>query len=277
MIYLIVTIIGLFTGILSGYLGIGGGLIFVPAFLFIFRAQGYPVGPAMLLATGTSLGAIVLTTFSSTVRHKILGHIRAETLAPIIIGIIISSSVGVMMINEIGGEPLRYFIVLFCLWAAYRMFKHFFAKENKSQNFSHTFDSAHCKTNMGMKLFLLALGLFGGMITSMLGVGAGFPVVASLVILFRYRSAEAVGTASAIAFTAATFGVLFRCLLCESPVQSPIGTIGSLNIPFALFMGIPAMIGAQGGAILHKKIGESKWFYLIFDVFLVIVAARIFF
>jgi len=277
MIYLIVTTIGLFTGILSGYLGIGGGLIFVPALLFIFRAQGYPLSPAMILATGTSLGAVVLTTFSSAVQHKILGHIRAETLAPVIIGIIISSSVGVMIVNKIGGEPLRYFVVLFCLWAAYRMFKHFYHKENKSQKFSHTFDSTHRKITIQMKIFLLALGLLVGMITSMLGVGAGFPVVASLVILFRYRSANAVGTASAIALTAAMFGVLFRCLLCESPVQSPIGTISTVNIPFALSMGIPAMIGAQAGAILHKKIGESKWFYLIFGVLLVIIAAKMLF
>src|SRR3989442_11941683 len=70
--------IGLVTGVLSGLLGIGGGLVMVPAMVLV-------LGLSQHLAQGTSLFVIVPTAAAGSVTHLRLGNIRlavAGSLAP---------------------------------------------------------------------------------------------------------------------------------------------------------------------------------------------------
>ncbi|MCD6594542.1 sulfite exporter TauE/SafE family protein [bacterium] len=276
MIYLITSICGFFAGTLSGFFGIGGGVVFVPTLLFILRANGYAIGPAMLIATGTSLGAIVLSTSSAAYRHKIMGNIRTETVIPIIIGVVLTSAVGVIITNKIGGAPLRYLLAAFNIWAAYRMFKQSIFHSKKVDNSTNFLYNSLDKMPFKIKIFLFSLGMLVGVKSSMLGIGGGVFVVAALVIILHYPSKNAAGTSALVAFTAALIGVFFRGLLGTPPANVPSGTIGTINIPLALTLGLPAMLGAQLGAGIHKKLKENKWFYIAFGILLVAVTVKMF-
>ena len=52
-------------GIMAGLLGIGGGLVIVPALALLFARQGFPADTIMHFAVGTSLATIIPTSISS--------------------------------------------------------------------------------------------------------------------------------------------------------------------------------------------------------------------
>ena len=59
--------LGLVSGFLGGMLGIGGGVVIVPALLALFAATGrFSDGSATVIALGTSLTVILFTSVSAT-------------------------------------------------------------------------------------------------------------------------------------------------------------------------------------------------------------------
>ncbi|MBF0420445.1 MAG: sulfite exporter TauE/SafE family protein, partial [Magnetococcales bacterium] len=60
---------GLAAGIIAGMFGVGGGIIIVPALLFLFAKMGINQDVIMHLAVGTSLATIVVTNISATFNH----------------------------------------------------------------------------------------------------------------------------------------------------------------------------------------------------------------
>lgn len=61
-------LVGLVAGFLAGLLGIGGGFLLVPAFLYLFE-------DSTKIAFGTSLSVIAITAIPGTVVHSFLGHV----------------------------------------------------------------------------------------------------------------------------------------------------------------------------------------------------------
>ena len=62
------------TGMLAGLLGIGGGLVIVPALAFLLSRHGFGVANLMHFAVGTSLGGTVFTS------ALLLGNLKIVTL-----------------------------------------------------------------------------------------------------------------------------------------------------------------------------------------------------
>lgn len=69
VILLSCAVIGVFVGFLSGLLGIGGGLVIVPALIYLFPLLGISIDVVMPLALGTSLCSIVVTSSSASLAH----------------------------------------------------------------------------------------------------------------------------------------------------------------------------------------------------------------
>lgn len=62
-------ILGLIVGFVAGAFGLGGGVIMVPAFLFLFKLHGFSNEIIPLLAIGTSLFASAIASSAGTYRH----------------------------------------------------------------------------------------------------------------------------------------------------------------------------------------------------------------
>lgn len=84
---LICLVLGSIVGFLAGLLGIGGGLVIVPALVYLLPMVGVPEPLLMSTALGTSFATIVITGFSSAQRHHKHGNIvwsAVKVLAPTI-------------------------------------------------------------------------------------------------------------------------------------------------------------------------------------------------
>jgi len=60
---------GAFAGLLAGLFGVGGGIILVPALLYVFDELGYSPEISAHMAVGTSLAIIVPTSIHSAWSH----------------------------------------------------------------------------------------------------------------------------------------------------------------------------------------------------------------
>ena len=74
-------LIGLLAGYLAGFLGIGGGFVVVPALTWLFL-QNTDLAPfAVHMAVATSLGTMLVTSFSSILAHHRRAAGRRHCLA----------------------------------------------------------------------------------------------------------------------------------------------------------------------------------------------------
>src|SRR6476619_1520739 len=71
---------GLFTGVLAGLFGVGGGAVIVPALYEIFRILDVPADVLMQLCIGTSLAIIVPTTVRSYFAHRAMGAVITQVV-----------------------------------------------------------------------------------------------------------------------------------------------------------------------------------------------------
>ena len=69
---------GAVAGVLAGLLGVGGGIVIVPALYHIFAYLGIDDSVRMHLAVGTSLATIIPTSIRSVMAHQARGSFDSE-------------------------------------------------------------------------------------------------------------------------------------------------------------------------------------------------------
>ncbi len=110
--------IGVIAGIMAGLLGVGGGLVIVPALAIAFSFTSMPEAVLMHMAVGTSLATIVITSIASVRAH----HQRGAVLWPVFLrltpGIICGALVGSAVAGWMPGELLRTLFGIFAILVA---------------------------------------------------------------------------------------------------------------------------------------------------------------
>ena len=84
----LLVVIGGFAGVVAGLLGVGGGIVLVPAFYYAFTHLGYGGGQLMQICVATSLATIVVTSPRSVMSHHKKGAVDWQLLrewAPFIV------------------------------------------------------------------------------------------------------------------------------------------------------------------------------------------------
>lgn len=104
-------LIGLGAGVLSGYVGVGGGFIMVPLFMQL-------LGTPMKLTSGTSLIAVMILAASGTVAQAAMGNIDWFAGICMAIGCIPGAYIGSKLIKKVPELALRYVFSAFLLIAA---------------------------------------------------------------------------------------------------------------------------------------------------------------
>ena len=68
-------VIGAATGVIAGLLGVGGGIVLVPCFFYLFGQLGYASDHLMQVCIGTSAATIVVTSIRSVLLHNKKGAV----------------------------------------------------------------------------------------------------------------------------------------------------------------------------------------------------------
>ena len=114
--YLIVLAIGLAAGLLSGFMGVGGGVLIVPALVLLLSMQQHT-------AVGTSLGALLppVGALGAWEYYK-HGHLNITFALLLGVGLILGSYVSATIAVRVSAMALRRAFAIFLMLISIRMF-----------------------------------------------------------------------------------------------------------------------------------------------------------
>lgn len=249
---------GVISGVLAGLLGIGGGLVIVPALTFILG----PSSPYVIhTAIGTSLAVIILTALSSTRAHHKKGSIDWYYWILLTPGLFNGTLLGALIADQLEGAVLRQFFALFELLVAIQLAVGLKAKPAQKEASVY-------------KIFLMSFPI--GIICAFAGIGGGIMVV-PLLCWLRLSIKQAVSTSAACGLpiaVAGSIGFLLMGLDADHPLSS--SSTGFIYWPALLYIGVPSILFAPLGAKLAHAL-PAVALRLVFAAFLLILAALMFF
>ena len=107
-------IIGLFAGIISGFFGSGGGMILIPAYLYILKLEDKK-------ARATSIISIMPMVIVSSIFYINANYIDISLSIKCIMGGIIGGIIGTKLLDKISIKTLRIIFIFFLIYSATRM------------------------------------------------------------------------------------------------------------------------------------------------------------
>jgi len=249
-------------GFMAGLLGVGGGIIIVPALYYAFTILDFDIATRMHLSVGTSLAIIIPTSIISTKTHMEYNAVD--------FGLIKSFGVFILF-GVIGGTFLAVnlktpaFVLFFSVMAFIVGLFFIFFREQLLKNPKLISDSAK---NIS--------GVIIGFISVLLGIGGGSLMV-PFMRTFGYDIRRSIGTAAGVGFLIAVFGTITMItggeIVGNTSAPYSFGYVNLLG--FLVFVPV-TMIMARVGAKAVYKIDKSI-LSKIFGIFLIIVSIRSFF
>lgn len=264
--------LGLAVGVVSGFVGVGGGFLMTPALIIL----GFPAH----LAVGTSLAWIMGNSIIGVLRHRQLGNVDMKLGILMIVGTMCGVEVGVRILNWTRNMGLADEVVLsvsicilliigvYTFWEARRrkaelddMLKR---KEKLPQAMRLASISAglqrikippvihFTKSRVTISLWLLlAIGFLTGILAGLIGVGGGIIMVPSLIYIIGLPSFMAVGTDIFQVIFSAAFGSIRHTMS------------GNVIIFAAFIMILASSIGIQFGVLVTRYVRGVSMRYIL--------------
>lgn len=252
--------LGLVAGYMAGLLGIGGGLIIVPALMYLLKSVlALPLDLVMPMAVATSLSTIIFTGLSSFLTHWRLGNLDWQIFLVCALGIALGAISGAQVAVLLSGEALKNLFALLVLVLALRMA---FGRNPVSAN------------SLGNGK-LVMIGLITGNLSALLGIGGGALLVPALV-WFRVGMKIAIGCAAACGMVIALVGTASFVLAGWHNDHLPAWSLGYVFLPATFAIVSTSMLTANLGAKMSHRL-PTQTLKKIFASFLVLVSVRMFF
>ncbi len=245
-LFIIVALVGVVVGILSGLLGIGGGMIMVPLFRLIF-------GLSPLQATGTSLLAIVPTSLAGLIQH-----LRQHDLL-VVLGVAsgiagaCTSPLGVQLAAASPGWLVMLVAAIVIAFSAVKTLKK--AVKSPKKSTSSQASSSTPQSTSGNELMVdpphkrqilmgIPIGLVAGVLSGYIGVGGGFIMVPLFSSLVHASMRQSTATSLVSITILAIPGAILQL------------SLGNAQLMIALAMVVGSIPGAILGAYLAKRIND---------------------
>lgn len=253
---------GVFVGVMSGLLGVGGGTIMVPIFRLAF-------GMSPLASTATSLFAIIPTSISGVVAHT-----RAKTCVPKLglalgVGGAVMSPVGVWLASVSPGWLVICVAAVVIGFSAFKMFKKAVKCAPAPRAGAASAHSASPKPvpdqpHLSRKQYLqgACIGLIAGLASGYVGVGGGFIMVPLMLAVLDIPMSLASGTS------------LIAIMILAIPGVIEQGLLGNIEYLAGIAIVVGSIPGALVGARLVRVVPERQLRF-IFGGFLLVAAVML--
>ena len=260
-LFIVLSIAASVAGFMAGLLGVGGGIIIVPALYYAFTILDFDIATRMHISVGTSLAIILPTSIISAKTH--MEHKAVDINLVKSFGIFI-------VIGVIGGTFLAVnlrtsdFILFFSIMAFIVGLFFIFLRDKFLENPKKIKDSIKNISGVGV-----------GFISVLLGIGGGSLMV-PFMRTFGYDIRKSIGTASAIGILIAISGTITMITGGEiiNDVVTPF-TLGYINLfGFIVFVPVTMLMARIGAKAVYKI--DKKLLSKIFGTFLLIVSIRSF-
>lgn len=252
---LMLAAIGAFAGVLAGLLGVGGGIVLVPAFFYAFQTLGYDGPQLMQMCLATSLATIIVTSLRSVMSHNKKGAVDWDILRRWAPGIVIGAVLGMLLVSQLRSSTLQAIFGGLALVVGLYM------------GFGRSEWRIGAAMPKGVARAVLSPCV--GFLSVLMGIGGGSFGV-PLMSLYNTPIHRAVATA-------AGFGVLIAVpsvigfLLVRIETGAPPFTIGAVNmVAFGIVIAMTLITAPLGVRLAHAM--DPKPLRRVFAIFLVLVA-----
>ncbi len=252
---ILAVISGVCVGVLSGLLGVGGGIIMIPLLRLLF-------GVDALVATGTSLFVILPTSASG-----VIGRIRSKGLfvkLSLIIGLggIVFSPIGSWLAEIAGGPASMIAAAIVIAYTGVNMARK--AAQKKTEGATATAEqrgriSNGFRNTAACIVSAIAVGVIAGFLSGFIGVGGGFIITPMVMWLYGMPFKSATGVS-----------LLSLCVLSIPGIITH-GLYGHIDFLQGAMLAIGSIPGAFLGSALLKRVPE-KFLRIAFGCLLVVVA-----
>ena len=249
-------------GFMAGLLGVGGGIIIVPALYYAFTVLDFDIVTRMHLSVGTSLAIIIPTSIISTKTHMEYDAVDFKMVKSFGLFILIGVILGTFLAVNLKTPALVLFFSIFAFMVG--LFFIFLRQKivEKPKKISEIVKNIS--------------GIVIGFISVPLGIGGG-----SLMVPFMrncgYDIRKSIGTAAAIGFLIAVSGTITLIISGKiiNNITSPY-SYGYFNfLGFIVFVPVTMVMARIGAKAVYKI--NKKLLSKIFGTFLIIVSVRSFF
>ncbi len=256
LILLALVMTGLLAGVLAGLLGIGGGLVIVPALTFILVTMSAPMDIAVPMAVATSLATMLLTSASAIWFHDRRGGVDWHCVIRLGPAVGVGAAIGAWLAVWMPGEMLARVFAVVAALIGLRMVL------------------ADSTSTLARDPFPRLWWLFGpgiGAVSAMIGIGGGSFNVPYLA-RNGYPMVRAVAIASTCGWPIALGGVTgFIALGWGQELWAT--SMGYLYLPGVVAIGLAGMLGAPAGVALAHRLPAGQ-LRRLFGVILILVAIR---
>ena len=248
-------------GFMAGLLGVGGGIIMVPALYYAFTVLDFDLATRMHLAVGTSLAIIVPTSIISTKTHMEYDAVDFKMVKSFGLFILIGVIAGTFLAVNLKTPALVLFFAAFAFMVGLFFI---FLREKLVEN-------PKTISNFVKNIS----GIIIGFISVPLGIGGGSLMV-PFMRTFGYDIRKSIGTAAAVGFLISVSGTV--TMIISGKIIDNINTpfsVGYINLlGFAVFVPVTMVMARLGAKAVYKI--DKKLLSKIFGTFLIIVSIRSF-
>lgn len=253
-IWLGFVITGVFAGFISGLLGIGGGVIIVPALAYLFVNQQIPHEFIMHAATASSLAIMVLTTLIAALSHHRHEPIRWPLYWRFFPGLIVGACSGVIIAHFLHSNVLRIIFAVFLLLVAAKLFLRHKARPD-----------VQLPGRLGLTLSAYGIGTAA----SLLGIGGS--IFMTPYLLHHHISVrQTVVIAVTSSFTIALIGATVSVITGLSVVGMPAWSSGYIFWPAVIGVTLPSVISVPFGAWAAHQVNTDFLQYIFASLLLLI-------
>jgi len=248
-------------GFMAGLLGVGGGIIMVPALYYAFTVLDFDILTRMHLSVGTSLAIIIPTSIISTKTHMEYDAVDFKMVKSFGIFILFGVIAGTFLAVNLKTPALVLFFSIFAFIVGVFFI---FVREKLMENPKKL-------SNMTKNIS----GTLIGFISVPLGIGGGSLMV-PFMRTFGYDIRKSIGTAAAVGFLIAITGTITMIIGGKiiDNVNTPF-SIGYINLlGFIVFVPVTMVMARLGAKAVYKI--NKKILSKIFGTFLIIVSLRSF-
>ena len=274
---LLIVLLGMLVGGLSGLFGVGGGFLMTPLLIFL----GIP--PAV--AVGTEAPHVLASSVSGVIAHWRRKNVDFKMGFFLMIGGVVGSTVGVNLfkILKVFGQIDIVIQMLFLIFLGFIGFSMAFESAKTTIRKYRTTSSIRTKLHQhswihGLpfklrfhrsKLYIstippIIIGFFVGVLSAMMGVGGGFIIIPAMVYLLGMSTNVVVGTSLFQIIFVTANSTFFQSYLNQT-----------VDIVLASLMIVGGVIGAQIGARLGTKL-KAEYLRGILAILVLVVCAKIF-
>ncbi len=250
-------VFGAIAGVIAGLLGVGGGIVVVPALYWFFTAQGFSQELIMQMALGTSLAAICFTSVSSFRAHHRRGAVLWPIVKSITPGILVGTFAGSCLAARLSTGFLKGFFVCFLYYVSVQMLLNIKPKPTRQ-----------IPGRGGM----FGAGAVIGAVSSLVGIGGGTLSV-PFMTWCNVPIHTAVGTSAAIGFPIAVAGALGYIINGFGADHLPPMSLGYISLPALVGIAAVSILTAPYGAKLAHKLPVAT-LKRVFALFLLAMATR---